>query len=275
MTKKTVFIAFVSPSGATRKSADILAGELETAGFAARLADLMISGGREVREGLSPGDVLFVGSPVYANHALPAVMDFIERLPNDSGILSVPFVTYGAVTSGVSLYEMAQALVGRGFRLAGGIKIVARHSLSPFFKKPLAPGRPNEYDAKIIQSFARAVAEKARQENPEILSPADLDYQPEIIKIAASKTSLSFLKTALPAIALNEAACIQCGQCEDACPAAALTLQDYPVISDRCILCMNCIAACPSQALTHPALSTLYYSLESILCCLEMSEQRP
>ncbi|MBU2488074.1 MAG: EFR1 family ferrodoxin [Proteobacteria bacterium] len=258
--QKTAWIAFFSPAGTTKKSAEMISEEMAGVGFAVRLKDLSASDGKEVREGLSSGDVLFVGSPVYANHALPGVMDFIAGLPEDSGALAAPFVTYGAVTSGVALHEMAEALAERGFPLAGGIKIVAEHSFSRFFKKPIAPGRPNEYDAKVIRSFARSVAkkaEKAGQEKPALLSPLDLDYQGEKAKTAASKNSLEVLKSILPPMALNEGACIQCGNCEDACPTGNISLEDYPVLGGRCILCFNCVAACESSALTNPALSVL------------------
>jgi electron transfer flavoprotein alpha subunit len=43
--------------------------------------------------------------------------------------------------------------------------------------------------------------------------------------------------------------CTACGSCESACPAGAITVNDYPIISDECNLCGMCIDACPTEAL--------------------------
>jgi MauM/NapG family ferredoxin protein len=44
-------------------------------------------------------------------------------------------------------------------------------------------------------------------------------------------------------------ACIQCGECENACPVEAIdNKQGYGIVPADCIVCMDCLAVCPDQS---------------------------
>ena len=62
---------------------------------------------------------------------------------------------------------------------------------------------------------------------------------------------------------IDEELCIQCGECAEDCPAAVISLDDYPKITDEegCIRCQHCLAVCPTGAVSilgrNPAASSL------------------
>lgn len=113
------FTFYCSPAGTTRHVAEVM--EKKLAGYGRqvtvcglgkeeeKLSEIM----REIEE-TEERACLFIGSPVYASHALPLVMDFIARLPLRRQAYAVPFVTWGGATSGLVLAEMGEALQARG-----------------------------------------------------------------------------------------------------------------------------------------------------------------
>ena len=104
------FVIYCSPAGSTKHVAEVIGKTVAELGQAPVMIDLCDTKSaaavktriKEIRQ----DSVLFIGSPVYAFHAVPPVTEFIERLPGNGKGYSVPFVTWGAVTSGIALYEM-------------------------------------------------------------------------------------------------------------------------------------------------------------------------
>lgn len=106
-------IAYCSPAGSTRHVAQLIERTLLETGEDVLVHDLgkqhdwmpalaAVKAYREV--------CLYLGSPVYVDLAVPPVMQFIEVLPSLSRGYVVPFCTWGAVSSGVALWQMADAL---------------------------------------------------------------------------------------------------------------------------------------------------------------------
>ena len=125
-------IVYSSPAGTTRHVAQVVGTQLEKLGYEPELFDLGRKGdGFQLRSELKGGMndcCLWIGSPVYAGHALPSIMQFIAELPVGKGNAAVPFVTWGAVTSGVALAEMGMMLSKKGYTVLGGAKVGAVHS---------------------------------------------------------------------------------------------------------------------------------------------------
>ena len=211
MTDRKVRVAFLSPAGTTKKVAEAIAGEAGRQGWSVVLEDLAgpEANVQKAAARVEPGDVLFVGSPVYAHHPVPPVMDFIAALLEGSGIFAVPFVTYGMVCSGVALHDLAVALEGRGLRLAGGFKLPTQHSLSWRSDPPLGTGRPGEAEEKEVVSFVRSVLAKVAQADCGPMASDVMNYQPERISAESAQASLEMLRGMFPPLGVDADACTQ------------------------------------------------------------------
>jgi ferredoxin len=193
--------------------------------------------------------LLFIGSPVYAFHAVPPVMEFIEQLPDDCKGYSVPFVTWGAVTSGIALYEMAKILNEKGYPVIGAAKIVATHSLMWQFAHPLGEGRPDAVDDQVIEDMVKKVVAKLEITPVSTVPLSELNYQPEDVYNAMSKLSIKAARQMLPQRQVIKEACTKCPVCSEICPVGAITLNPYPCFGESCIVCYNCMKLCPEKAI--------------------------
>ncbi|MEF8824584.1 MAG: 4Fe-4S binding protein [Desulfohalobiaceae bacterium] len=253
MTETEHGIVYCSPAGTTRKVARAIEEALRKAGRRAALFDLARIGPAEIREyflGYGGPRCLWVGSPVYAQHPVPPVLDFLDQLPEASEKrVAVPFVTFGAVSSGVALPEMADKLAAKGYSAAGAVKVVAEHSSMWRSEKPLGQNRPAEEDLAQVRVVADRVLHKLDSGQWEPLSQQRLDYQPQWLKEEAAAMSIERVKGFHPGYTLNESRCTQCGICEQECPAGAIRLDPYPVRDESCFLCNNCARLCPEEAM--------------------------
>lgn len=245
-------VVYISPAGTTGHAARIIREELELIGAQCSLVNL---GDRanSFADGsflANPKDsCLFIGSPVYAGHAVPVVMDFIAGLPKGINCCSVPFVTWGAVTSGVALYEMARALEGKGYPIHAAIKIVAEHSLLWQSENPLGKGRPDAADDEKMRTLVKQVVAALAADQSRCLPASALNYQSEALQKIFAGLSIGAVRKVLPQITVQPELCTRCGVCVAACQVGAVELADEPVFNERCIVCYNCLRACPEQAL--------------------------
>lgn len=248
---KTIVI-FSSPAGSTRQVAQIIIKTLNDLGKKpievdtanrVQLSNLQL----ELRD-LGPGSCLFIGSPVYANHAVPPIVDVISRLPKTAGCCAVPFVTWGAVTSGIALYEMAEMVFERGYKIIGAAKIIAVHSMMWQFASPLGEGHPDTEDELLIKNLVEEVNAKLSYDKIHPLSLQDLNYQPIEAQEVMKKVTMEVIKGYLPPIQLDKELCTQCGICADVCPAQAITCEPFPQRGAECFFCYNCVRLCPEGA---------------------------
>ncbi len=247
------FIVYCSPGGTTRHVARIIEDSLETLGVPLSVCDL--GEGEDVSqiiadiESAGADACLFIGSPVYVNHAVPPVTDFIDRLPENTGASAVPFVTWGNVSSGIALHEMGQSLHAKGFHIMGAAKVVAAHSMLWRAPDPLGDGHPDLNDDAIIRDLVRSVYEKLQKRTGKEVPLSALDYQPGELRQEMEKTTLQMAKGHMPKRKVNQAECIQCDVCKDICPVDAITLDPYPEFADSCIACFSCVRECPEEAI--------------------------
>ena len=255
----TIWVTYLSPAGTTRQAAETIVQEAQRAGQSVELRDLAgqeADGGR-IRENLSPGDVLFVGSPVYAGQPIPQVMEFLSTLPNAPGSFAVPFVTYGGVNSGRALYDMAKIMDSKGLRILGGIKVLAVHSLLWRLDDPVGKGHPDADDTERIREFVRLILEKLETGKAEELPLEALDDKGEETEKPAGQSKLEGFKSNVLPLELDREACTECGVCRDSCPVENIVLSPYPEFGDRCILCFNCVRFCEANAIDSKAIPRL------------------
>jgi len=248
------FIVYCSPAGTTRHVARTIETALSSEGKSVVSCDLgkqrdfspVIERIRAAREPYC----LYIGTPVYACHAVPPVMRFIENLPAAAGpCYAVPFATWGAVTSGMALYEMAKPLCGKGYRILGAAKVLAVHSLLWQVPSPLGKGHPDADDDRKITGLVTDVAEKIAGGDPRSLELSALAYQPQEAYEGMKKVTLAVAGQMLPQRRVDTQSCTQCGICERECPAAAITCDPFPSFGPDCILCYTCMQVCPEKAI--------------------------
>jgi ferredoxin len=249
----TSYIVYSSPAGTTRHVAMIIAGTLKEMGSHAHVWDLDKRSDRTDLDGQMknlPKDCCFwIGTPVYAGHAVPAITSFISRLPEGNGSYVVPFVTWGAVTSGVALHEMGTMLSAKGYILLGAAKIGAVHSMMLQCKNPLGVGHPDARDDMMVKNLVEAVISKIRSDSPQSLPLQQLHYQPGAVQEWLQTVNIEAAKKMLPPLKLVKEKCTRCGICEEECPADAIRLDPYPRFGDACFLCYNCYRACAEGAI--------------------------
>ncbi len=248
------FIFFCSPAGTTRHTAEVIAKTLQSKQPKAVICEI----GRnethltQVLQNLANTEkqvVVFIGSPVYSSHALPPIMNLIDRLPQKDNGYAVPFATWGGATSGLALEEMGTKLTARRYKVIAAAKILAVHSLMWQLENPVAVGHPDPTDDSLIKDLVNAVEKNMTRPEPELLPSAKLEYQPREMAAEMRKLNLQMAKTILPQRTVNQEKCTQCGECEVNCPVAALTLTPWPVFADSCICCFNCVRLCPENAI--------------------------
>ncbi|MEJ2656184.1 MAG: EFR1 family ferrodoxin [Desulfobacterales bacterium] len=255
MKKKKVFIVYFSPAGSTRHVAELIEKQFQTLdaevssfNLAESNSDvaMMISQQMETSEAKS---CLIIGSPVYASHAVPLVMECIGGLKENAGVFAVPFVTWGGACSGISLYEMGEELINKKFTLLGAAKILAVHSLMWKLEDPLGKGHPNAEDDDMIEELVNHVNQKLHEANPKGINLSDLAYQTKKNHKEMEKAGLQAAKAHMPKRTIETALCNQCQVCSDVCPMDAVVFTPYPEFGDGCVFCFNCMKKCPEQAI--------------------------
>ena len=246
-------VVYSSPAGTTHHVARVIADALKGAGSEAQLLDLgRRSDYAEVdrcMKRMGNDCFLWIGTPVYAGHAVPSITRFISGLPERNGSYAVPFVTWGAVTSGVALYEMGKMLSEKGYILLGAAKIVAVHSMMLQSSSPLGAGHPDTRDDRMVANLFAEVNSKLESGAVQPLSLEDLNYQPREVQEWLQKVNIKAAKKMLPPLKLVEEKCTRCGICEKECPAFAIELGPYPRFGDECFLCYNCFRLCEEGAI--------------------------
>lgn len=179
---QTHYIAWFSAAGTTRQVADELYALLRQRGIEAHKIDLSPGGGTDIAAlgaKVNTDACLWLGGPVYVDHAVPQVLEFIQALPEGAPnhcAAAVPFVTWGAVCSGVALPEMAQELKRKGWRSIGAAKVLAQHSSMWISSTPLAQGHPDPNDRTLLEMLIDNVLHKLDAERPQALRSEVLNY---------------------------------------------------------------------------------------------------
>jgi ferredoxin/flavodoxin len=253
--KENIFIVYFSPAGATRHAAKIIEERFQALDAEVSVFDLAeyhgdiavtISRRMESAEGKS---CLFIGSPVYASHAVPPVTEFIAGIKENPGLFAVPFVTWGGACSGISLYEMGEALINKKATLLGAAKILAVHSLMWTLEDPLGKGHPDAGDDHMIEALANHVHQKLQEVNPKCMNLSELAYQTKANHEEMKKTGLQTAKAHLPERKIDTGLCNQCRVCSEVCPTDAVRFTPYPEFGDGCVFCFNCMKKCPEEAI--------------------------
>ena len=263
-----VSIVVFSPSGNTLRAASMLREKLRERSAEVQLLDLtrradLFGVARPqalLEELLDEHKLLCIGGPVYAHHLHYNVLRLIDSLPRPGGKfgrLAVPFVTYGTISSGVSLREAAAALRRSGRITPFAMKVEAFHCMSRLLSLKVGEGLPDERSLPIIEDLANRIV-TFRKETDLGCSPRSFDYQNRAAKIKARVLFRERLwqRRIYPALVLDGTKCRRCATCVGACPVQRLKLSDGTLDiagEPGCIHCGQCIAACATGAISFRA----------------------
>jgi len=241
---KQIQCVYWSPTGGTRK---ILESIAENTGLNKKESvDLTRPVVRNQFEGVIEGDLLLVGTSVYAGSIPSMILEPLNKLKGE-GKWAVPIAVYGVRSPEACIEEMSGLLRTRGFKILAAANFVAQHSYA-HNEAPLGRGRPNEEDLEIAADFGEKIVEKLNADLVEI--PIESKPLKNGENYMREEWPENRIKKMIKAPELDEEKCIKCNKCAESCPMAATDPETYSVDDVACMRCMACIRVCPTNAKT-------------------------
>ena len=216
---------YFSPTGGTKKVADILAGNLDGE---VCVVDIC----RDIEKmSLQAEDVCLVSVPSFAGRVPQIAVERLKKIAGN-GAKAVLNCVYGNREWDDTLTELQDTLEAIGFVCVAAVAAVAEHSIFRQF----AAGRPDKDDARELAEFARKISAKLE-------SGVFGDLQ-----LAGSHGTYKALAN-IPFKPEANDSCDKCGICAAGCPVGAIDKSDpRKTDKDRCISCMRCRDICPKHA---------------------------
>ena len=219
---------FFSPSGTTKKVAELLSSEIDKE---VQLYDLTLNDPSET-ENFSEKDLFLFLAPVYGGR-IPAMLR--ERIKNikGKGQKSVVVVVYGNRDYDDALLELSDFVKEQGFEIVAAGAFIAQHCIFP----KVATNRPDDQDISKIKQFAKQVKSSLKSD--------------KTLPLEKIKGNRPYKKAGAVPIhpEADKKKCNECGTCIEECPTGAID-KTNPLLTDNtiCISCCRCINICPSNA---------------------------
>jgi len=240
---KTLILCF-SQTGNTWKVAEhIRDGIIEVTGSCE-----LIRFDKEEKDRLADYDLVGLGCPVFYFREPFNVTDFLQDLPDLKGKQWFVFCSHGSVM-GMTLISMTEQLGEKGITVIGSHHTYSDGTL-PFYPYPtVTTGHPDKKDLNDAFRFGKSIAAcslaVAKGDTGCITKPPPVteDWVPQ----EAAMLTREIFDQAFPRFNINEETCIQCGECQEACPVNGIDIESTPLkIQNPCIYCFYCVKICPT-----------------------------
>ena len=147
MKLRSVTAAYFSPTGNARRIVTAVAETVSgKTGVPFRTIDFTLPRERRAVHRFEAGDLLVIGTPVYAGRIPNKILPAIQTLFEGNGALAVPVMTFGNRSFDNGLIEMRNELEQHGFHTIAGAAFVSEHVMSD----KLAGGRPDAEDFRTV-----------------------------------------------------------------------------------------------------------------------------
>ena len=216
---------YFSPTGGTKKVADILAGNL-----GGEVCEVDVC--RDIENmTMQADDVCLFSVPSFAGRVPQIAVERLKKI-SANGAKAILNCVYGNREWDDTLTELQDTLEACGFVCVAAVAAVAEHSIFRQF----AAGRPDKDDAKELAEFARKITAKLES-----------GMCGELL-LAGSHGTYKALAN-IPFKPEANGSCDNCGICASGCPVGAIDKTDpRKTEKERCISCMRCRDICPKHA---------------------------
>ena len=262
MVIKKVWAVFFSPTGGTKKyTVNLAQAAAESLGVEIEEYDYTLPEAREKVLEFKEGELVVIGTPVYAGRVPNKLIGFVQNNFKGNGALGVPVAVYGNRSVDNGLIELRIEMENNGFHTIAGAALVSQHVMSDI----MAVGSPDEADVEYIRGFGKKVAEKAvaLTEYPEPIAVKGIEPVPAYYTpLDENGQPAKFLK-AKPVTDAEK--CTECGICAAVCPVGSINKDNVFEVPGVCIKCQACVRKCPEDAkhFTDPVMLSHIKMLET------------
>jgi flavodoxin/Pyruvate/2-oxoacid:ferredoxin oxidoreductase delta subunit len=249
-------IVYFSQGGTTARVAESIAAGLRAVEWDADLRN-MVDGPPPAADGY---DLIGIGSPVYMYRPPFNVVDYVNGLPDMSGLPSFVFLVHGTYRSDAGT-TIRRALARKGAREVGYYHCHGADYFLGYLKRGVlfSPDHPTAAERAQAEMFGREVAARLAggpYAAPEEDRPAAAIYRLE--RFLTNRWLTGQLHSRL--FTVDAVKCNGCGLCMELCPTHNINEgKDGSLAWGRnCLLCLTCEMKCPQDAITSPVSRPLF-----------------
>ncbi|MFA5116849.1 MAG: EFR1 family ferrodoxin [Candidatus Omnitrophota bacterium] len=240
-------IVYFSQGGSTAKVAESIASGLRGSGYQVDLFNL--------KDGKPPAakgyDLFGVGSPTYIYRPSFNILDYLQSLPELTGVPAFAFATSAGIV-GHTGNNIRDALAKKGAKDAGYFKAHGACWFIGFLREGylLKPGAPTKETLDQAESFGRAVVDNIAKSNYG-KTPRDPQIK-FLFRLQRLLLCRLFVQVMHSWLFFSKKSCDSCGVCVKTCPVGNIKAgkNGRPVWGHKdCLLCFYCELKCPKDAI--------------------------